>query len=95
MWAWDEDLKHLDKAHLLPQGFKGLKKIDLTSSSTRLRDAFKKYPLDLSYNPNGKYSLEIFADEIEGGGVVIQYDLIEIKSGNTVWELGRTFPQSL
>jgi len=95
MTAWEDDLGRLDRAKALPQGFKDLRKIRFITQSEKLKIAFKKYPLSLTKNNKGKFNLEIFADNIEGGGVVIQYDLIEVKSGNTVWELGRTFPQNI
>ncbi len=95
MTAWQADITRLDSAHSLPNGFKDLKKVGFTCSSERLKKAFDKYPLTLERNPQGKFNLEIFADEVEGGSVVVQYDLVDVKSGNTVWELGRTFPQTL
>jgi hypothetical protein len=95
MTAWDSDIARLDRAHALPAGFNNLKQIRLTSGSEKIKRAFGKYPLNLSRKNNGKFVLDIFADQIEGGGIVIQYDLVENKSGNTVWEMGRTFPQNL
>jgi hypothetical protein len=95
MSAWQDDITRLDRAHSLPNGFKDLNKVGFTCSSERLKKAFDKYPLTLHRDPNGKFNLEIFADEVEGGGIVVQYDLVEVKTGNTVWELGRTFPQNL
>jgi hypothetical protein len=95
MTAWDNDIARLDRAHSLPAGFTNLKQVHLTTSSEKIKKAFGKYPLNLNRETDGKYNLDIFADEIDGGGVVIQYDLIENRSGNTIWELGRTFPQKL
>ena len=40
------------------------------------------------------FTLEVFLDQTDEGGVMIQYDLLNEK-GNTVWELGRTFNQKL
>ena len=95
MSAWQSDIERLDRAHLLPVGFKDLKKVRLTTSSEKIKKAYNQYPLNLNRDVKGKFNLEIFADEIDGGGIVVQYDLVENKSGNTVWELGRTFPQNL
>ncbi len=95
MSAWEDDIGRLDRAKILPQGMKDLKKIKLLTHTDKIKDGFKKYPLSLVEKPDGKFSLEIFADDIEGGGIVIQYDLVDLKSGNTIWELGRTFPQNI
>ncbi len=96
MTAWEDDINRLDRAKILPEGFRNLKKIKLFTHADKIKEAFKKYPLaTLTEKNDGSFDLEIFADDIEGGGVVIQYDLVELKSGNTIWELGRTFPQNI
>jgi hypothetical protein len=96
MEAWGSDVKHLAKINALHPGFSDLALVKVKTSSDRLKKSFKLYPIEeFKPKPNGHYTLEIFLDEIEDGGVVVQYDLVERKSGNTVWELGRTFPHRL
>jgi hypothetical protein len=96
MTAWEHDLQRLKVAKSLHPGFESIKKIQLYSPSDRMKKIFKKYPINFELKPQGRYMLEVFMDEIEGGeGVVIQYDLVDTKTGNTVWELGRTFPHKL
>jgi len=94
--AWAKDLKFLEGKKILPPQFHDLKDIEAKGMSRKLEDIYKRFPIGLKTTPEGKYRLEIFMDEIEGEeGVVIQYDLIDDASGNTIWELGRTFPNQL
>jgi hypothetical protein len=92
MDGWERDLQKLERTKFLHPGFQSLQNIQLISPSERLKNLYASKPLNLETHDNGKFSLEIFMDEVEGGGgVVIQYDLIDLTTGNTVWELGRTF----
>ncbi|MDZ4678426.1 MAG: hypothetical protein SGI74_13065 [Oligoflexia bacterium] len=91
MAGWERDLQKLEKTKFLHPGFRNLQKILLISPSERLKNIYATKPLNLQTHDNGKFSLEIFMDEVAGGGVVVQYDLIDMHTGNTVWELGRTF----
>ena len=93
--AWQEDIRRMDQARSLPNGFKDLKVVEFIATSKKLKLMLKKYPMDFKTNSHGHYSLEILLDEIKGGGLMMQYDLVELKSGNTIWERGRTFPQKL
>jgi hypothetical protein len=95
MDAWEADIQHLREVKALPPGFSDLKAIKLSSTSEHLKKMFKKYPIHFGTTDKGHYTLEIYMDELEDGGVIVQYDLVEQKSGNTVWELARTFPQKI
>lgn len=88
---WQNDLERLQKAKALHGGFQKLKTVKVVTPSEKLRRLAGQNPGNLKTNPQGEYELEIFMDEMTGGGVVIQYDLVNLKTGNTVWELGRTF----
>jgi hypothetical protein len=95
MDAWESDIHHLDDIKALPPGFKDLRLVRLSTPSAKLKKSFKQYPIQFEAKPSGHFILEIFGDELDEGGVLIQYDLVDGKTGNTVWELGRTFPQKL
>ena len=93
--ALQKDLAMLAKSEALHAGFQSLNEIKMVTTSQSLKDFNNKYPIGFETNPEGKFNLEIFMDEIESGGIVIQYDLVDKKTGNTIWELGRTFPYKL
>ena len=95
MQAWERDLKHLRDVKALHPGFRDLKSVEFIATSEKLKVMLKKYPIDFSTNPSGHFKLEVLLDELNEGGLMMQYDLVELKSGNTVWERGRTFPQKL
>lgn len=93
---WNEDLARLAGQKLLPKAWASIGELEITASNpeTEIWKA-QVHPL-LPRVPGGKYKLEVFidswADEEEGlSGALVEYHLIEIASGNTVWERGRTF----
>src|SRR5271163_3702474 len=47
MSAWEDDIGRLDRAKVLPEGMKNLKKIKLLTHTDKIKNAFKKYPLSL------------------------------------------------
>jgi hypothetical protein len=96
MLAWQSDLDHLRRGGYLPKSFEDVRTVQLNATTMRLKHTFAQYPIDFHVKKDGHYTLEVFVDEIEdNGGIVVQYDLIDNKSGNLVFELGRTFPQKL
>ena len=95
MLAWEDDLRRLERAKFLHPGFKDLKSVEFIATSDKIKTMLKKYPMKFKTNPAGHFKLEILLDELHQGGLMMQYDLVELKSGNTIWEQGRTFPQHL
>ena len=85
------DFESLKKENQLHEGFANIKDVQVFSASDKLKQAYFQAPLLLNQKKEGKFNLEIFLDEIEDGGVIVQYDLIDLATGNTVFEVGRTF----
>jgi hypothetical protein len=95
MIAWRRDIKHMGDARSLPKGFNDLKAVEFISTSGKLKQMIKKYPMsEFQTHKDGHYTLEILLDQLKGGGLMMQYDLVDVRTGNTVWERGRTFPQN-
>ena len=93
---WARDLEKLQKTKHLPSGFFEIREVKMIFPAEKAKIFFAKIknPDLIKSSTAGRFILEIFIDAIDaaqGGGIMMQYDLIEIKSGNTVWELGRTF----
>lgn len=93
--SWGKDFQTLLESKKLHEGFGKIKRIEFISTSPKLEKAYKNRPINISESPSGSYELQIFADEIPGGGIIVQYDLIDLASGNTIQEVGRTFPHKL
>ena len=93
---WRHDLDRLKKAGSLPESFQKIKVIKITSRSAQLKDIGEKLVHFMPTNSDGTVELDIFLDQpSQTKGILIQYDLVDIKSGNTVWEISRTLPLSL
>ena len=90
--AWRQDLSHLDKEHKLPEAWKSLKNVEFTSNDEQVIDWYQKTGNPLPVSENGHFKLQVLGVHfIEGNryGVMLQYNLVDLKSGNTVGEFSR------
>jgi hypothetical protein len=90
---WREDVENLEAKKILPPAFHNLREIEWVTPDVKSKEwaKFLKVPFELK--PDGEYRLELLVLSQEDGPVlaVIQHHLIHIKTGNSVWELGRTY----
>ncbi len=89
-----EDLKLLDQKHFLPEAWQKIQKISLTSDASHVSNWLDEKSFQIPVQKNGEYILEIFVSEWIDGyryGALVEYDLVNIKNKNTVWELNRTY----
>ncbi|MCB0412334.1 MAG: hypothetical protein KDD22_07400 [Bdellovibrionales bacterium] len=93
-FLWERDLKTLEAHHKLPNGFFHLREVKLKGATPLTHKWLKKTGSPLRLDPQGQFSLEVLMlhwMENNTLGVVIQYNLTDLKTGDMVWELGRTF----
>jgi hypothetical protein len=91
---WMQDLELLLKNDKLPKEWAQVREVKYQPMSAGAEKLLKeiKPPLTPS-NKKGNYRLEISVDdwkEKSEYGLMIQYQLIDLKSQNLIWELGRT-----
>lgn len=92
---WNQDVASLENAKALPEGWYHIKSIEFYSGD----DGAQKWINEKLRPPqktqdNGTHRLEILllSFEDEGKiGAIVQYNLVDIKTQNMEWELGRTF----
>jgi hypothetical protein len=92
---WNRDLTQLKAKKQLPSGFDSIKEIRYTPMSKMSAQWISGTRIPISLNHEGKYRLSVEVDhwvEKQKAAAIINYQLIDIKSGNTVWEFGRTYP---
>ena len=89
-----EDLKLLEQKHFLPDGWKNIKAIELTSDASHVSNWLHKNSFEIKQKPDAEFILEIFVSEWIDGyryGALVEYDLVDSKNKNTIWELNRTY----
>jgi hypothetical protein len=89
-----EDLNLLEQKHFLPEAWQKIQKISLTSDASHVSNWLDEKSFQIPLHQNGEYVLEIFVSEWIDGyryGALVEYDLVNIKNKNTVWELNRTY----
>lgn len=93
---WKSDISNLSEAQLLHEGLLQLRSVSFISAqNSPIAELWAKHlshPFQLV--DKGEYHLEvlIISEPYEGGVMAIfVHHLIHIPSGNSVWELGRTY----
>ena len=99
--AWERDLSRLQGAQALPPQWESLKSLEW-NPATPVAQTWLTHMEDLNILPpslpqlssEGCCHLRLLLigwdDEVQAGAI-IQYSLIDLDSGNLLWELGRTF----
>ena len=88
------DIRLLEKNHYLPPAWSKIKSIEVSSDASHVQNWLTADAFDIPRKKDGEYNLEIFVSEWIDGyryGALVQYDLVEIKTKNTIWELNRTY----
>lgn len=91
--SWANDLTLLERTQHLPKEWSDLKEITFSSNESAVYSWYQASGVRLDTKPTGKYKLEILAlHQINGYryGVMLQYNWIDLATGNTIGELGRT-----
>lgn len=93
---WAKDIKNLVQHNSLPAHWIDIRLIEkVAAQDDPLAENWSKSvssPIEI--NPKGDYKLEVlFLSQEENGHLraVIEHHLVHIPTGNTVWELGRTY----
>lgn len=94
---WRQDFQTLQRLGRLPSGFAQIGKIDvIAANGDPLAKTWKnEIEVPIAVNPKeGLYRLEVLLLSWTEGrqkGAIIQYDLMDMKTDNLLWELGRSF----
>jgi hypothetical protein len=99
---WREDIELLEGSGKLPKPWFEVREIELIGGSPHARQWLKRIDVPLKdKRGDGKYRLEVLIvpwTVEKQHGVLVQYNLVDLKSKNMIWELGRTLilsPQNL
>jgi hypothetical protein len=90
---WQKDIVQLKESKKLPEGWNSLRLVEYTPLDQETTKWIENKKPDFDLNAEGQFKLEILLDHFEdeeGKAALIEYHLIDLNSGNKVWELGRT-----
>lgn len=93
-YFWHRDTKTLLKNKKLPKAWNDIKEIDFFGGTKEEKNWIQSIKSPVPINKKGQHKMEILLLTWKDGerfGAIIQYDIINIKSGNLLWELGRTY----
>ncbi len=92
------DFNLLMKNHYLPPSWSNIRTIEISSDASHVQDWLGPEAFDVKKKADGEFALKVFVSEWIDGyryGALVQYDLINLKTKNTVWELNRTYKLGL
>lgn len=90
----EKDLDLLRQNGSLPKELNSLAKLEVYGGTDQAKVWINNLSLPFKLAEDGTHDLEVLVVDWEEGtkdGVMVQYNLVDRKSGNMVWELGRTF----
>lgn len=91
---WVQDIEKLKSSKSLPKSWEQIKEVQYFPTSRGAKKLLQEIDPPLQpTNKDGNFRLEVSLDDWkEKGerGLMIQYQLIDLKTQNLVWELGRT-----
>jgi hypothetical protein len=91
---WDQDVQKLKEAKKLPAGWDDIRQIDLFPATDNAKVWLKNVTVPLQVRADGQHKMEVLILSWEESGVtgaIVQYNLVDLKTNNMIWELGRTF----
>ncbi len=91
---WEKDLQLLIEQKKMPPGWERIREVALIGGTSTARDWIKKITSPVKVHKDGDHRLEVLLLDWkdEGNeGAIVQYNLIDLKTGNMTWELGRTY----
>ncbi|MCB0513393.1 MAG: hypothetical protein KDC60_03080 [Bacteroidetes bacterium] len=92
--VWQKDMDLLIEKNQLPPSWKMIREIRVTALSPKAARWLRNSKIPVHLNPKGIYQLELTVDhneEPDSIAVITTYNLVDLKSKNTLWEFGRTY----
>jgi hypothetical protein len=92
--VWQKDIDLLIEKKQLPPSWGQIRELRVTALSPKAAKWLRHSKIPIHLNPKGLYQLEITMDhneESDSIAVITSYNLIELKTKNTLWEFGRTY----
>lgn len=92
-WQWRQDVDALEASHKLPPSWTDIREYKLIGGNPETKAILPRVQVPLKTNPKGQYIMDVLVvlwEESGKRGVLIQYNIENLKTKNTVAEIGRT-----
>jgi hypothetical protein len=90
--TWMKDIGSLEKSGKLPEGWQQIREIVIKTDNSPAQNWVVGLDPGIKKKQDGVYRLDVFvAHWIENDryGALVQYNLVDLRTGNTTWELSR------
>ena len=88
------DFSKLRANNVLPRFFDSISRIEAQSGTEQAKEWLKKIKFPIEQKQDGEFTLEVLLMSFEEDGklaAVIQYNVVNNKTHDMIWELARTF----
>lgn len=91
--SWKKDVIALEKSQKLPKEWQQIREIVVKTDNSPAQTWVEGVDLPIQKKQDGFFRLDVFiAHWIDNDkyGALIQYNLVDLRNGNTIWELSRS-----
>ena len=91
--AWAADVALLESSGTLPPEWAKVRQFELIGGTPETRAWLKRVAIPLRTNPRGTYRMDVLIvawEESGKRGALVQYNIEDLKTKNTIREIGRT-----
>jgi hypothetical protein len=91
---WTDDVEQLEASGKLPPSWSDVSDIEVVGGTPETREWLPRIQVPLKTKAKGGHKMEVLVvvwEEDGKRGALVQYNITDAKTGNNVWELGRTF----
>ena len=91
---WAADVERLESSHKLPKEWFDVGELEVFGGTPETREWLGRIQVPLKPKKVGGYKLEVLVvvwEEEGKRGTLVQYNLVDLKTQNNIFELGRTF----
>lgn len=91
---WSDDIRQLEASSKLPKQWFDIQEIEMIGGTPESKSWLRRIKVPLKVKEGGCCKLEVLLvawEETGTYGSLVQYNIVDLKTKNTLWELGRTF----
>ena len=95
---WTADIQQLEASKKLPKAWFDVRDVEVYPGTLETKNWLQHIQVPLHRKTDGHYKLKVLVIAWEENGIrgtLVQYDLMDLKTKNNIWELSRTYILSL
>lgn len=91
---WAEDVDQLEASKKLPAAWFDVRDLEIYGGTPESKEWLSRIKVPIKTKKDGQHKMEVLVvvwEEEGKRGVLVQFNLVDLKSKNNIYELGRTY----